>query len=133
MTWPQWLAVSLLATLTAYVIFVLALMIAGRRGTARALVSLVPDCLVLFRRLLREPAIPRRRKLALLVVVPYLALPMDLVPDFIPIAGYLDDAIIVALALRYTLRGATPGLIKTHWPGPPESLTLILGLAGREG
>lgn len=132
MSWWQWFAISLLAALSAYVLFVLLLIVAGKRGTARALVGLVPDCLVLFRRLLKEPAIPRRRKVALLLVVPYLALPVDLVPDFIPIAGYLDDAIIVALVLRYALRGAAPGLIRAHWPGPPESLTLILRLAGRD-
>ncbi|CAN5295777.1 DUF1232 domain-containing protein [soil metagenome] len=130
MTGWQWLGVSLLTALTIYLAFVIGLIAAGRTGAARALISLIPDCLVLFRRLLKDPRVPRRRKLALLAVIPYLAVPIDVVPDFIPIAGYLDDAIIVALVLRYVLRGATTELIQEHWTGPSESLALILRLAG---
>jgi uncharacterized membrane protein YkvA (DUF1232 family) len=58
----------------------------------------LPDCIVLVTRLAREPRVPRRRKLLLFALVGYLALPFDLVPDFIPVAGQLDDAIIVALS-----------------------------------
>lgn len=122
---------GMLAALAVYTAFVLALVIAGRREHARALVTLVPDCLVLLRRLVGDPAVPRRRKLALLVVIPYLAMPIDVVPDFIPVAGYLDDAIVVAVVLRYALRGVPPGVIERHWPGPPESLAHILRLLGR--
>jgi uncharacterized membrane protein YkvA (DUF1232 family) len=129
--WWHWALPALIGALAVYIAFVLVLVVAGRHGHARALVTLVPDCLVLLRRLVGDPAVPRRRKLALLAVIPYLALPIDLVPDFIPIAGYLDDAIVVALALRYALRGAPPGLIERHWPGPPESLAPVLRLVGR--
>jgi uncharacterized membrane protein YkvA (DUF1232 family) len=66
----------------------------------------------------------------LAALIPYLVLPFDLVPDFIPIAGYLDDAVIVALVLRHVLRGSDRELIESHWPGPPESLSLILRFAG---
>ena len=126
----QWLVVSLFAALAMYVTFIIWLVAAGRPATARALVSLVPDCIRLFRHLLKDPRLPRRNKLALLGVVAYLALPIDLVPDFIPIAGYLDDAIIVVLVLRHLLRGAKTELIKEHWNGSPESLALILRLTG---
>jgi uncharacterized membrane protein YkvA (DUF1232 family) len=126
----QLLGVSLLTSLTVYMAFVIGLVAAGRTGIARALIGLVPDCLLFFRRLLKDPRVPRRRKLVLTMVIPYLVLPIDLVPDFIPIAGYLDDAIVVALALRYVLRSANTELITEHWTGPPESLALILKLAG---
>jgi uncharacterized membrane protein YkvA (DUF1232 family) len=61
----------------------------------------------------------------------YLALPFDLVPDFIPVAGQLDDAIVVALTLRVILRHVGRGMIEEHWPGPRSSLALILRLADR--
>jgi uncharacterized membrane protein YkvA (DUF1232 family) len=63
-------------------------------------------------------------------VIPYLVLPIDLVPDFIPVAGYLDDVVVVGFALRHVLRGSDPAIIHEHWPGPPATLGLILELAG---
>jgi uncharacterized membrane protein YkvA (DUF1232 family) len=112
-----------------YAAFVVALMIAGRRQDARALAGFIPDCIVLFRRLLGDERVPRRRKLLLGVLIGYLAMPFDLVPDFIPIAGQLDDAIIVALVLRSVLRAAGPDLLREHWPGPQASLTALTRLA----
>jgi uncharacterized membrane protein YkvA (DUF1232 family) len=70
--------------------------------------------------------VPRRHKVALALVIAYLAMPIDLVPDFIPIAGQLDDAILVALVLR---RMARRDLVAEHWSGPPESLALVLRMA----
>ena len=116
--------------LALYLVFVLALLLAGRRDDARALAGFVPDCAVLFKRLLSDRRVPRRRKLALALLVGYLAMPVDLVPDLIPIAGQLDDAILVALALRSLVRGAGTELVSEHWPGPDESLRAVLRLAG---
>jgi uncharacterized membrane protein YkvA (DUF1232 family) len=98
--------------------------VAGRREGARAAAAFVPDCVVLFKRLFTDPRVPRRKKFVLAALIPYLLMPFDLVPDFIPVAGYLDDAIIVAFALRYVLRGSGPDLIAAHWPGPPAKLVL---------
>jgi uncharacterized membrane protein YkvA (DUF1232 family) len=123
---------SVAVTLAVYLLFVVALIVTGRREIARAVAGFVPDCLVLFRRLLGDPRVPRRKKLVLAAFVPYLALPFDIVPDFIPVAGYLDDAVIVAFVLRHVLRGSGAELIETHWPGPQESLGLVLRLAGYE-
>ena len=95
----------------------------------KALARFVPDCLVLFRRLAGDPRVPRRRKLLLGAVVAYLAFPLDLIPDFIPVVGQLDDALVVALALRSIARAAGPELMREHWPGPEASLRTVLRLA----
>jgi len=129
MTAWQWLLVALGILVGLYAVFVTCLFAAGRSETARAVARFVPDCIVLFRRLLADPRVPRRRKIVLGALVAYLAMPIDLVPDFIPIAGYLDDAVLVAFVLRYVLRGSAPELIDEHWPGPDESRSFILRLA----
>jgi uncharacterized membrane protein YkvA (DUF1232 family) len=104
---------------------VLVLVLLGRRGDARALAGFIPDCLVLFKRLLADPSVPRRRKLLLGAMVAYLAMPFDVVPDFIPVAGQLDDAILVGLVLRAVLRGQSRELLPGYWPGPERSLAVI--------
>lgn len=78
-----------------------------------------------------DSRIPRRRKFVLVLIVVYLASPIDVIPDFLPGIGQLDDAVLVALGLRYLLRGATEPLLEEHWPGPDNSLRLVLRLAGR--
>jgi uncharacterized membrane protein YkvA (DUF1232 family) len=123
------LVIAVLAALALYAAFVAGLVIAGRRDDARALAGFIPDCIVLFRRLLRDDRVPRRRKVLLGVLVGYLAMPIDLVPDFIPVAGQLDDAIIVALVLRSVMRAGGPELLREHWPGPGASLNVIRRLA----
>lgn len=110
--------------------FVLWLVAAGRREDARALARFIPDCIVLVTRLARDPRVPRRRKLLLLGLAGYLALPFDLVPYFIPVAGQLDDAIIVALVLRHFVRAGGEPMIRQLWPGPEASLNLVLRIAG---
>jgi uncharacterized membrane protein YkvA (DUF1232 family) len=129
MTAWQWLLVALGILVVFYGAFVGYLFVAGRSETARAVARFVPDCVVLFRRLLADPRVPRRRKIVLGALIAYLAMPIDLVPDFIPIAGYLDDAVLVALVLRHVLRGSAPELIDEHWPGPDESRSFIMRLA----
>jgi uncharacterized membrane protein YkvA (DUF1232 family) len=128
---PHWLLFLALATAVVYGGFVGGLALAGRRNDARALAGFIPDCIVLFRRLLGDSRLPRRRRAIVVALVGYLAIPFDVVPDFIPVAGQLDDAVVVALALRAILRGGGPEMVEEHWPGPPSSLSLILRLAGR--
>jgi uncharacterized membrane protein YkvA (DUF1232 family) len=130
MAW-QWGAIALGALLLVYTGLVAGLVAFGRKPEARALARFVPDCLVLFRRLLSDPRVPRSRKVLLLAIVGYLAMPFDLVPDFIPVAGQLDDAILAGLVLRVLLRSAGAELIREHWPGPESSLNRLLRLAGR--
>ena len=124
-----WSLIGVGVFLLLYFALVLALVVAGRRERARALAGFIPDCIVLCGRLLRDPRVPRRKKALLVLLTGYLALPFDLIPDFIPVAGQLDDALIVALVLRSLLRGSGEALVREHWPGPSSSLALVLRLA----
>jgi uncharacterized membrane protein YkvA (DUF1232 family) len=126
---PTWAYYAVGIPLGLYLAIVLAFVRAGRREDARALAGFVPDCVVLFSRLLRDERLPRRHKLLVAALIPYLALPFDLIPDFVPVAGQLDDAVLVAFVLRHIAR-ARPDLIREHWPGPPSSLRFVLRLAG---
>jgi uncharacterized membrane protein YkvA (DUF1232 family) len=128
---PQWLLVLGLGTVGAYAIFVVGLAVAGRSQDARALAGFIPDCLVLFRRLLGDARMPRRQRAMVVALVGYLAVPFDVVPDFIPVAGQLDDAVVVALVLRAIVRAGGPEMVEDHWPGPRSSLSFVLRLAGR--
>jgi len=116
-------------TLLIYAAFLGWLVAVGRREDARALATLIPDSIVLVNRLLRDPRVPRRRKWLLVALVGYLALPFDLVPDFIPVAGQLDDVIVVALVLRSLVRSGGEPLVRELWPGPERTLGLILRFA----
>jgi uncharacterized membrane protein YkvA (DUF1232 family) len=118
------------AALALYAAAVAGLAVAGRRSDARALAGFVPDCARLFKRLAGDPRVPRRHKTALAFVAAYLAMPIDLVPDFIPVAGQLDDAILVALVLRSLVRAAGSDVVAEHWPGPGSSLAVVLRMAG---
>ena len=120
-----WVAIGLGVCVLLWALLVAALLAAGRGADARALARFVPDCIVLFRRLLADDRIPRRRKLALVALLGYLASPIDLVPDFIPVAGQLDDVLAVVLVLRFVLRSADDDLLAEHWPGPPRALALL--------
>jgi uncharacterized membrane protein YkvA (DUF1232 family) len=125
-----WLLVITACALLVYAAFVVAMIVAGRGGVARDVARFIPDCIALVRGLLRDPRVPRRHKRLLGLLVGYLALPFDLVPDFIPIAGHLDDALIVVLALRVVLRGSGSELVREHWRGPENSLAVVLRFAG---
>src|SRR5215813_9693075 len=127
--WP-WGLVLLIAG--AYVLSIAALIAAGRREDARALAGFIPDCLVLVTRLARDRRISRPRRAILFGVLVYLALPIDLVPDFLPGIGQLDDAVLLGLALRVVVRGGNLPLVRAAWPGPEASLTLVLRAAGLE-
>jgi len=129
MTWRSWVLVALALSLAVYALFVAFLVLAGRRDDARAFATLIADCIVLVGRLVRDPRVPRRRKALLFALAGYLMLPFDLVPDFIPVAGQLDDAVVVALVLRSLIRGGGEPLVRELWPGPERTLALILRLA----
>ncbi len=127
---PFWPWGLLLIVVGLYVVGIAALIAAGRREDARALAGFIPDCLVLVSRLARDSRISRPRRMLLFLVLGYLALPIDLVPDFLPGIGQLDDAVVLGLALRVVVRGGGIELVRAAWPGPEASLTLVLRAAG---
>ncbi len=122
----------LMVAVGLYLVAVAGLIAAGRREDARALAGFIPDCLVLVSRLARDHRIPRRRRAVLFLVLGYLALPIDLVPDFLPGIGQLDDAVLLGLALRLVVHGGGNEMVHEAWPGPEASLTLVLRASGLE-
>ncbi|MET4638452.1 DUF1232 domain-containing protein [Mycetocola sp. 2940] len=91
---------------------------------------LVPDVVRLTRRLAADSSIPRGVRIWLGLLLAYLLLPIDLVPDFIPVIGYLDDAIVVAVILRSVTRRAGAEALERHWPGTPQGLAALRAVAG---
>jgi len=126
----HWILLAAGSVLLVYAGLIVALIVAGRRESARDAARFIFDCIVLVRRLLGDPRVPRRHKLLLGALLGYLALPFDLVPDFIPVAGQVDDVLAVVLALRVVLRGSGSELLHEHWGGPASSLALVLRFAG---
>jgi uncharacterized membrane protein YkvA (DUF1232 family) len=125
-----WLVGILAVTVAVYAALIAALVVGGRQRDLRMIARLVPYCAILFKRLLADPRVSRQWKLASAFALVYLAMPFDLVPDFIPVAGQLDDAILVALVLRGLLRSAGPRLLREHWPGPTALLVPLERFAG---
>lgn len=101
--------------------------------SARELLRLLPDVLRLLRRLAADRTLPRGVRVRLWLLLGYLALPIDLVPDFIPVVGYADDAIVVALVLRSVVRRAGADALARHWPGTPDGLAALRRLARLPG
>jgi uncharacterized membrane protein YkvA (DUF1232 family) len=128
-TWA-WVWIGAGALFGAWILAVIALAVAGRRSDARAVAGFVPDCVILVRRLLGDSRVPRRRKALLVLAALYLASPIDVVPDFIPVVGQLDDALVLAFVLRRVTGGAGAALVEEHWPGPASSRAIVLRLAG---
>ena len=117
-----------------WLLFIAALLVARPRGmTLGECKQIVPDTVRLLRSLATDASLPRslRRRLALLLG--YLALPFDLVPDFIPVLGYADDVIVIALVLRSVVRSAGADAVGRHWQGGAEGLLLVRRLSGIEG
>jgi uncharacterized membrane protein YkvA (DUF1232 family) len=125
---PTWLLV-LLVVAAIYVAVVIALIVAGRKVLAKELALLVPNLALLFKDLLRDPAVPRGPKVALAIGAVWLASPIDLLPEFLPVLGPLDDAVVAALVLRYLVRRSGPEVVRRHWRGDPRTLEMILRAA----
>lgn len=95
----------------------------------REALRLLPDVVRLLRRLAADPTLPRGIRIRLWLMLAYLACPIDLIPDFIPVIGYADDAIVVAAALRSITRRAGPQALTRNWPGTPDGLAAVRRLA----
>ena len=113
----------------AYALFVGCLVASGRRGDMATVARYISDGVLLFKRLLRDPRVPRRTKALIGLTVGYLLSPIDLVPDFIPVAGFLDDVIVALWVLRRALRATGEDLIRELWPGSASSCDAVVRLA----
>jgi uncharacterized membrane protein YkvA (DUF1232 family) len=127
--WSDWWVIALgivggLVLIWAVLVAALWLTKPGEHDLKEAL-RLLPDLLRLIKRLAANPDTPRGVRIRLALLLVYLALPIDLIPDFVPVLGYADDAIIVALVLRSATRRAGPDALAMHWPGTPEGLTAL--------
>jgi uncharacterized membrane protein YkvA (DUF1232 family) len=122
------LLIALAVVAGVYVVAVAALYLAGRRTAAREVVALLPNLLRLFKGLVRDPRVPRRSKALLVFGAAWIASPIDLIPEFIPVLGPLDDAVVAALILRHVLRTAGRDVIVEHWHGDPATIERLLRL-----
>ena len=127
MRWWWWLLIvfGVISSLLAAV----GLSIRRSRRALTEFARLVPPCLALLRDILRDKTVPRRAKVVPAVALAYLAFPIDLIPDFIPGAGQLDDALVVAWAVRHLFAAAGRDTIVAHWRGDPGALERVLRLA----
>jgi uncharacterized membrane protein YkvA (DUF1232 family) len=127
--WTDWWLIPLgvvggLILIWAVLVAVLWLIKPGEYDVKEAL-RLLPDLVRLIKRLATDPDTPRGVRIRLVLLLAYLAMPIDLIPDFVPVLGYADDAIIVALVLRSATRSAGTDALAKHWPGTPEGLTAL--------
>lgn len=93
-------------------------------------IRLLPDLLRLLRRVATDSAVPRMVRVELLLVLGYIFSPIQLIPDFVPVIGFLDDAVLVAIMLRVVVRTAGPQMLQKHWPGTPEGLRALCRVCG---
>jgi uncharacterized membrane protein YkvA (DUF1232 family) len=127
--WSHWWSIPLgilAGLLLLWLLFAVVLWFAKPDEYAiRDALRLLPDLLRLIKRLAADPETPRGVRIRLILLIGYLALPIDLIPDFIPVLGYADDAIIVAIVLRSATRAAGSDSLDKHWPGTPEGLSAL--------
>jgi uncharacterized membrane protein YkvA (DUF1232 family) len=122
------LLISLAVVAGLYTLAIAGLYLAGRRIAAREVATLLPNLLRLFKGLIRDPRVPRGSKALVLLAAAWVASPIDLIPEFIPILGPLDDAVVAALVLRHLLRTAGRDVIAEHWRGDPATLERLIRL-----
>jgi len=122
------LLIVLISVAAVWVVGIAVLFALGRRAQARELAGLIPNLVVLFRGLLKDPRVPRSSKAWLWFAVVWLVSPIDLIPEFIPFLGPLDDAVVAALVLRHVLRRTDESVLMAHWRGDPASLRAMVRL-----
>jgi uncharacterized membrane protein YkvA (DUF1232 family) len=131
---PWWASTLIglgMALLLGWSTLVVALLIVRPRGNGLIDVTrLLPDLLRLVPRLARDRTLPRGVRVRLWLLLGYLAVPIDLVPDFIPVLGYADDAILVAAVLRSAVRAAGIDGVRAHWPGTDDGFAALRRVLG---
>jgi uncharacterized membrane protein YkvA (DUF1232 family) len=129
---PAGVAVAVLA---CWLALVAALLVTRPRGSLLSeAVRLLPDLLRLLRRLAADRTVPAAVRVRVGLLLAYLAIPIDVVPDFLPVIGYADDAVVTALVLRSVVRRAGIEALRRHWPGSEDGFAAVRALAGvRDG
>src|SRR5215213_3719157 len=137
MTGSFWwdLALGLVAALVlVWLLLVVSLiLVRPRGGLLREALRLLPDVLRLIRRLAVDKTLPHGVRVRLALLLAYLAIPIDLIPDFVPVLGYADDAIIVTAVLRSVVRRAGLDAVRAHWPGTDDGFAAVARLTGLHG
>jgi len=128
---PGW-ALALVVAIAVYIAFIAALVVSGRRAMAREAALFIPNLIGLFRGLVADPSVPWHAKVVLALGLTYLAMPIDLVPDMIPVVGHLDDAIVAALVLGYVVRVSGRDTVERHWRGDPAVIRRLLRSEAKE-
>jgi uncharacterized membrane protein YkvA (DUF1232 family) len=124
------LLIVLAVVLLVWVVALGVLLLVGRKIAAKRLLTLVPNLVSLFRGLLGDDRVPLASKVALGAGLVWIVSPIDLVPEFIPVLGPFDDAIVGALVLRHVVRRAGPSVVAEHWRGDDATLAVLLRVAG---
>ena len=122
------LLIALAAVAGVYIVAISVLIVVGRGTAAREVATLLPNLIRLFKGLIRDPRVPRRSKALLFLGAAWIASPIDLIPEFIPVLGPLDDAVVAALILRHLIRSSGREVVAEHWRGDPATLERLLRL-----
>ena len=128
---PGWLQAIVIALAVVVVSWLLLIVLAERLppGVAKDLARFLPDCVTAARALRKDPRVPRRARIAVLVALLWVLSPVDLIPEFLPVIGPLDDVIVVALLLRYAGRSVPRQVLLDAWPGDRRLIERLLGPA----
>ena len=122
------LLIALGVAVGVWLVLIVALALAGRRTHAKELAALLPNLLRLFRGLVSDRRVPRRTKWLLVIGVAWVVSPIDLVPEFIPVLGPLDDAVVAGLILRHVVKLAGREVVEEHWRGDAATLDRIMAI-----
>jgi uncharacterized membrane protein YkvA (DUF1232 family) len=129
--WPDIAAGVALGLVLMWVLLVVALLLLKPKGNLlKESLRILPDLLRLLGRLVKDPSLPRGVRIRLGLLMAYLAIPVDLIPDFVPVLGYADDAIVVVAVLRSVVRVAGIVPLQAQWPGSPDGFQAMCSLVG---
>jgi uncharacterized membrane protein YkvA (DUF1232 family) len=132
MSWVEFVVIGLAMLIASWAVLIV---LASRLppGLARDLAAFLPSCATTLRRLRKDPRVPRSAKVAVAIAAVWVLSPIDLIPEFLPVIGPLDDVVVVALALRYAARRVPEEAIREAWPGEPRLLDRLLGVQPGSG
>lgn len=131
--WDLIIGVAVALVLSWLALVIALIVVRPRAGLLREAIRILPDVLRLIRRLAADKSLPRGVRIRLALLLAYLAMPFDLIPDFVPVLGYADDAIIVTAVLRSVVRRAGMDAVRAHWPGSDDGFAALSRLTGLSG